>query len=98
MDNKEKILNYLSITRRGEWVREGNIHGIDTEWGWIGYRGERDVRDLIESGQLEKSMDGKFRIVRARTTANEIIDRINAIPPRKIVQEEQKEVNQDRLI
>lgn len=98
MDNKTKILNYLSISRRGEWVMEGLIRGINTEWGFIGFRGDRDVRDLISQGKLESEKRGKFRVVRARTTANEVIDRINAIPPRKIAQKNKKEVNQDRLL
>lgn len=66
MTNPEKILNYLSIARGGEWVREGEIRGIQTAWGFIGYRGDRDVRDLIKSGAVESKMDGKFRVVRRR--------------------------------
>lgn len=65
MTNTEKIWNYLSIARRGEWVREGIIRGIDTDWGFIGFRGDRDVRQMVKDGRLEASFQGKYRVVRA---------------------------------
>lgn len=52
---------------------EGTIRGIDTEWGWIGFRGDRDVRQLVKDGKLDAAMRGKFRVVRAKENTNEAI-------------------------
>ena len=61
MTQKEIIKKYLE--GRG-WVKEGLIRGINTDYGFLGFRGDRTVRDMIKSGELEAKMDGKFRIVR----------------------------------
>ena len=59
------ILEYLEDCN--EWKREGEITGIRTPRGdWIGYRGPRDVRQLIRDGKVDSRMNGKFREVRHR--------------------------------
>ena len=64
------ILNYLEDLRRadpeGGWIKEGFLRGIETKWGFLGFRGDRDTRELIKNGLLEAKMEGKFRIVRAK--------------------------------
>ena len=64
------ILNHLEELRRadpgGGWIKEGLLRGIDTKWGFLGFRGDRDTRDLIKKGMVESKMDGKFRVVRAK--------------------------------
>ena len=64
------ILNHLEELRRadpgGGWIKEGLLRGIDTKWGFLGFRGDRDTRDLIKKGMVESRMDGKFRVVRAK--------------------------------
>lgn len=71
MTQKEIIQKYIHSL--GTWVREGEVRSIRTEWGLIGYRGDRDLRDMIKSEEsrkkwgLEVGTEGpkRFRIVRA---------------------------------
>jgi hypothetical protein len=63
---KKVILDYLRDLRTwGDgWEKEYNLRAKQTPFGWIGARGDRDVRDLIKDGYLESSKEGKYRIVR----------------------------------
>ena len=66
---KLAILKWLKDLRDhdfdGGWVHEYKIRAMWTPQGlWIGARGDRDVRDLIETGELEKGVDGRYRTVR----------------------------------
>ncbi|MCL5224211.1 MAG: hypothetical protein M1361_01155, partial [Patescibacteria group bacterium] len=70
------IRNYLD--GKG-WVYEYKIRGLDTEWGFIGARGDRDVRQMIRNGELEASFNGKYRIVRLKRSPSprELADELN---------------------
>jgi len=62
------ILKYLESVRAqdpdGGWIKEGLLRSKETSFGWIGFRGDRDARQLYEKGFLEGGWDGKYRIVR----------------------------------
>lgn len=62
MSQKNIILHYLK--EFGDWQYEYKIRAIDTPWGWIVARGDRNVRELIASGRIEADYKGKYRIVR----------------------------------
>ena len=62
MTDKEIILKYLEYLN--DWEFEYKIHGINTPFGFIGARGDRNVRQLIKDGKLEKKLEGKYRMVR----------------------------------
>jgi len=62
MNQYKIILNYLR--QQGGWIKEGLIRGMNTEWGFIGFRGDRNVRDLIKWGVVDVDTDGRFRIVK----------------------------------
>lgn len=62
MNQKKIILSYLESL--GDWVEEYKIRAIDTPFGWIGARGDRDVRQLIHDGLVEKGWKDQYRIVR----------------------------------
>ncbi len=62
LTQKQIILAYLK--QHGGWVREYLIRGFQTDFGWIGARGDRDVRELVASKQLLANKDGKYRIVK----------------------------------
>ena len=57
------ILRYLA-ENPDIWFREGKFHGLETSYGFIGYRGDREVRDLIKKGLVEAKMEGRFREIR----------------------------------
>ena len=61
MKQKEIIKNYI---QQVGWIEEYKVRAIQTDWGWIGARGDRDVRDMLKSGTLEGAMRGKYRIVK----------------------------------
>ncbi|MEK7111882.1 MAG: hypothetical protein AAB875_01005 [Patescibacteria group bacterium] len=63
MTQKEIIKNYIEQVG---WIEEYKVRAIQTDWGWIGARGDRDVRDMIKSGTLEKKMNGKYCMVRVK--------------------------------
>ncbi len=67
---KAIILKYLKavrdLDRNGGWVLEGTIRSKQTDFGWIGFRGDRDCRDLVEAGLLEHRLNGKLAEVRYR--------------------------------
>jgi hypothetical protein len=63
------IMDYLRDI--DDWVLAGKVHGIDTPYGWIGFRGDRNCRDLIEAGKLEKKPNEKLCWVRVKR------DRVN---------------------
>lgn len=52
MPEKEIILRYLRD--RGDWVLEGLVRSIDTPYGHIGFRGDRNCRELVAEGKLDR--------------------------------------------
>lgn len=54
------------------WVREYTIRGKFTDFGFIGARGDRNVRDLIKKGKVEAKFDGKYRVVRYKPIQREV--------------------------
>lgn len=59
---KQIILSYLKDL--SDWQEEYKIRAIDTPFGWIGARGDRDVRELIAEGKVDHDWRGKYRIVK----------------------------------
>lgn len=59
---KEIILDYLKDLN--DWQFEYKIRAIHTPFGWIGARGDRNVRELIAEGKLDHEMKGKYRVVK----------------------------------
>jgi hypothetical protein len=69
MTQRDIIINYLSAL--GTWQYEYKIRAIRTQDGsWIGARGDRDVRDLVARGVLERKLDGKYAMVRIAGSRN----------------------------
>lgn len=62
MTDKEKIVFYLREVN--DWVPEYKLRSLDTRFGFIGFQGDRRVRELVESGILERRKVGKFAEVR----------------------------------
>lgn len=62
MTQHQIILNYLRDLN--DWQFEYKIRGVNTEYGFIGARGDRDVRQLVRDGKLERRLEGKFCQVR----------------------------------
>lgn len=62
------IVRWLKMIRQqdpnGGWVHEYKIRSVHTPFGWIGARGDRDTRELIKMGYLDKRMDGVYTVVR----------------------------------
>ena len=83
MSDYEVILRYLKDIRDKEadgWILEGNVRSVDTPNGWIGFRGDRNCRDLMEVGILEK--DDKEEFVKVRFLyPPEIIENVKKIKP-----------------
>ena len=65
MKQREIIKLYLN-SRYPEWVKEGLIRGRNTDFGFIGFRGDRNVREMISNGEVEAKFEGKYRVVRYR--------------------------------
>ena len=83
MSDYEVILRYLKDIRDKEpdgWILEGNVHSVDTPNGWIGFRGDRNCRNLAEVGIIEKDDSGKFVKVRF-LYPNEILENVKKLPP-----------------
>lgn len=59
---KQIILEYLKDLN--DWQFEYKIRAINTPFGWIGARGDRNVRQLIKDGKIDHDMKGKYRIVK----------------------------------
>ena len=62
MTQKQIIQLYLKDL--GDWQFEYKIRGIRTAHGFIGARGDRDVRQMISDGELDAGWSGKYRTVR----------------------------------
>ena len=65
MTQKQIILAHLKDY--GGWEYEFKLRAIETKYGWIGARGDRNVREMLASGELEGKFDryeGKYRMVR----------------------------------
>ena len=77
LTQKEIILAYLKDLN--DWQEEYKIRAIHTPFGWIGARGDRNVRELIEDGLVDHDMRGKYRIVKHKETTAELP------PKRKVI-------------
>lgn len=66
MTDKQIIIAYLKLLReQGDgWILGGKVRSIQTPFGWIGFRGDRDCRELVRKGVLEKRMNGKYAEIR----------------------------------
>jgi len=64
MKQKQIIQKYLESLNT--WVEEYKVRCINTPHGFIGARGDRNVREMIQDGEIEASMQGKYRVVRAK--------------------------------
>ena len=83
MSDYEVILKHLKDIRDKEydgWILEGNVRSVDTPYGWIGFRGDRNCRDLAEVGIIEKNGEGKFVKVRFLYPP-EILENVKKIKP-----------------
>lgn len=78
MSQKTIILQYLREI--SDWVLAGKVRSIQTPYGFIGFRGDRDIRDMVREGILEKRMRGKFVEVRA-IPIDQILDRYPTFHP-----------------
>lgn len=55
LSQKQIIFKYLkSITDNNGWVREYDLRSKMTPDGWIGFQGDRRVRELYKIGILER--------------------------------------------
>ena len=77
---KQIILEYLKDLN--DWQLEFKIRSLNTPFGFIGARGDRTVRDMMEAGELDKDWRGKYRIVKHKEV---IIGK--PLPPKPIFQE-----------
>lgn len=63
---KTIILDYLywikcdAKTEEDEWVREYKLRSVDTPFGWLGFQADRRCRELYNTGQLERRLNGKY--------------------------------------
>ena len=90
MKQADIILKYIRDC--GGWVMEGKISGIQTKWGFIGFRGPRTVRNLIAAKKLEKKPNEKYCLV--RIPQSDIVSKINAMQVYKpIAPPEQKQTS-----
>lgn len=68
MTDQQIIMHYLKEVRDyGEndgWVVAGTIRSKQTNYGFIGFRGDRNVRELVSKGRLERRKNGKYAEVR----------------------------------
>ena len=64
------ILAYLQDLN--DWKREYEIRCMNTPYGWIGARGDRDVRQLVKDGKLLANWDGKYRIVKYKSIDDDV--------------------------
>ena len=65
MKQKQIIRQYLQ-SLYPDWIREFEIHRINTEFGFVGPRGERDIREMLADGEIEGELRGKYRWIRAK--------------------------------
>ena len=65
MNQKQIIKKYLGA--ENDWVMEGKIRSINTPWGFIGFRGDRNCRQMVADGELEHKMIGKYAYVRVKS-------------------------------
>ena len=73
MTQQAIIVRYLRDMRAfGEgWVKAGTIRSKETRYGFIGFRGDRDCRDLVKGGYLERRMKDGFAEVRYKVKEKE---------------------------
>jgi hypothetical protein len=70
MKQKELIKQYLKDLN--EWEYEYKIRGLKTPYGFIGARGDRNVRQMIKDNEIEAKFEGKYRIVRYKPEVKEV--------------------------
>lgn len=56
------ILQFLQ-DHPDKWVLGREMRGIQTSYGWIGERGKRDCRDLVEMGYLYRKTNDKKEVL-----------------------------------
>ena len=77
MTQKDIILLYLK--ELNGWEFEYKIRAMQTPQGyWIGARGDRNVRELIEEKKLDSEKRGIYRVVRYKETQSTV--HINTSP------------------
>jgi hypothetical protein len=69
MKQKEIILSYLKDLN--DWTEEYKIRSLHTPFGFIGARGDRNVRELIAENKVDHAMSGKYRIVKHKEVVSE---------------------------
>lgn len=71
MSQKQIIIKYLQELRQadpfGGWVKEYSLRSKETSFGWIGFQGDRRVRELYKAGLLERRKEGKYAEFRCRS-------------------------------
>ncbi len=53
------------------WIKEGLLNSKETRYGFIGFAGSRRVRELVESGYLERRKVGRYAEVRYKVKEKE---------------------------
>ena len=73
MTQEKIIIKYLEA-HYPNWIPGFRFHGLDTEWGFIGSRGERTLREMREDGIVERQLNEKgfaiYRVKKERGQAN----------------------------
>lgn len=59
MKQREIILKYLE-SYYPEWVPGYSLHGLNTSWGFLGSRAERNCREMRSEGILERKIIKTF--------------------------------------
>ena len=59
-----------------DWVLEGKIRSLQTPYGFVGFRGDRNCRDLVRAGILEKRLVNGLCEVRIK---KQILPRVQEI-------------------
>ena len=57
------IMQYLEGK---DWTLAGKLRSLQTPYGFIGFRGDRNCRDLVEAGKLERRPNERFCWVRKK--------------------------------
>lgn len=57
MTEHKKILCYLEDLYP-QWIAGHDLVKVNTDYGWLGDRATRSLRELAEEGKLERKYDG----------------------------------------
>lgn len=79
---KQIILDYLKDLN--DWQFEYKIRSVHTPFGFIGARGDRDVRDLIKADKVDHDMRGKYRVVKHKGL---LIEKPLSLKPKIIIRD-----------